>query len=190
MTTPHLMPRRTPTPTDAGAAADVTAAWVRRHQRGAWRYLRFLGGEPAGLEDILQDALLAAVEKGVPDKPDPLAAAWLRATVRNLFLMKLRTERSRPAPRTLTDEAAVNAAFEHYAGRDGSGDEMASALRECLGHLAPRSRQAVDHFYGDGASRGQIAAELNLSVEGVKTLLRRVKDELRSCIESKRREWA
>ena len=178
----------TPTPTDP--AVDPIAEWVTRHQRGAWRYLCFLGGERSWLEDILQDALIAAVEKGIPEKPDHVAAAWLRGTMHNLFLMGLRQRRSRPALHELTDAASVDAAFLRFAGADGAADGMVDALRACLERVAPRSQRAVDRFYGDGCRREEIAGELGISIEGVKTLLRRVKDELRTCVESKREEWS
>lgn len=182
------LPMTTPTPTDS--AADAIAAWVTRHQRGAWRYLCFLGGEHGWLEDILQDALLAAVEKGISDKPDPVAAAWLRGTMHNLFLMELRRRRTRPALRELSDEASVAAAFAEYAGSDESGDGLIVAMRSCLEHIAPRSRQAIDLFYREGLRRDAIAATLGLGVEGVKTMLRRTKDELRICVENKQEEWS
>jgi RNA polymerase sigma-70 factor, ECF subfamily len=178
-----MSPTSSPPPDDP--AATRVAAWVRRHQAGAWRYLCFLGGELGSLEDILQDALLAAVEKGVPEKPDPVAAAWLRGTIHNLFLMELRRRRTRPALAGLTDEASAAAAFARYSGTDESGDATVLAMRSCLERVAPRSRQAIDMFYGDGKRRDEIAEALGVGVEGVKTMLRRAKHELRICVENK-----
>ncbi|MFT4515055.1 MAG: RNA polymerase sigma-70 factor (ECF subfamily) [Planctomycetota bacterium] len=178
-----MQPTTFPPPDDPNATR--LAAWVRQHQTGAWRYLCFLGGELGSLEDILQDALLAAVEKGIPEKPDAVAAAWLRGTIHNLFLMELRRRRTRPALAALTDEASVAAAFAHYTRVDDSGDATVLALRSCLELVAPRSRQAIDMFYGDGKRRDEIAEALGVGVEGVKTMLRRAKHELRVCVENK-----
>ena len=41
--------------------------------------------------------------------------------------------------------------------------------------------------YGDGRSRSQIATELRMSADGVKSLLRRVREALRRCVEGKLR---
>lgn len=172
-------------PPHSDRATDPIAAWVARQSRGAWRYLCFLGGERTFLEDILQDALLAAVAKGIHQKPDRMAAAWLRGTMHNLFLMGLRQRRTQPALRELTDEASVAAAFAEYAGHSDTGDELIVAMRACIERLAPRARAAVDLFYRDAQRRDVIASELGITVEGVKTMLRRTKGELRLCVENK-----
>jgi len=172
-------------PPQTDRAADPIEAWVAQHQRGAWRYLCFLGGERTFLEDILQDALLAAVEKGIHQKPDRMAAAWLRGTIHNLFLMGLRQRRTQPALRELSDEASVAAAFAEYGGDSGTGDELIIAMRACVERLAPRARSAVDLFYRVAKRRDVIATELGITVEGVKTMLRRTKDDLRTCVENK-----
>lgn len=178
------MPRPAVTPPVATEPVDDLAAWVDRQQRGLWRYLRFLGCEAHRLDDLLQDAFLAAVQVGIPGRPAAVARAWLRTTARNLFLMELRAKRSSRVLE-LTDEAAIEAAWQHCAGAADDGDDYVGALRDCLGHAEPRARQALARFYGDGAQREVIAAEVGLGLEGVKTLLRRAKVALRDCIEHK-----
>ena len=46
-----------------------------------------------------------------------------------------------------------------------------------------RAREAIDRFYRDGRSREQLAAEFEMSLDGVKSLLRRTRTALRDCIE-------
>lgn len=173
-----------PSPAPA-PSPDPIEAWVRRHQGGAWRFLRFLGCDSNIAQDLLQTALLAAVQAGIPGGPEARAAAWLRSTVRNLYFGHLRAAGRRPATGELTDVVQAEAAFVAFHGNDGSSLAV-DALRECLGLLGPRARQGVDLFYGDGASRQDVAHELGITVEGVKTLLRRSRDELRACVESKK----
>ncbi|MEC7583929.1 MAG: RNA polymerase sigma factor [Planctomycetota bacterium] len=169
----------------AGPGADLVA-WVGRHQRAAWRYLRFLQVDADLVEDLLQDALLAAVAEGLPERPDAVARAWLRTTIRNLWLMELRRRQRRPPLGPLTDHALADAAVESFAVEDGSGDCVVAHLRVCLEQLGPRARQAVQRRYGDGASRTEIAAELGLGTEGAKTLLRRAREQLGTCIENRK----
>lgn len=165
----------------------VLARWIDQHQPGAWRYLRFLGCPQDRLDDILQDAFIAAIEQELPSRPAPVAAAWLRTTVRNLYLMGLRAAHNRPAVAELSDQAAIDAAWQRFVGGESQGDQALEFLSLCLEHIAPRTRRCLDRFYGEGIRREAIASELGIAVEGVKTMLRRAKDELRTCIENKRR---
>ena len=54
---------------------------IRAHQAELYRYLRYLGADPASAEDLVQDTFLATfqseadLEAGVP-----AAAAWLRGS--------------------------------------------------------------------------------------------------------------
>lgn len=54
-------------------------------------------GGRQGAEDLVQDALLIAVEAGRHDLADPANAAWLRGVVRNRARMALRAARRRLA---------------------------------------------------------------------------------------------
>lgn len=157
-------------------------AWVRRHQDGLWRWLRFLGCPADLAEDVMQDALLAALHAGIDrDRTDAVASGWLRSTARNLCRSALRRSHRRPECELLP-EVEAEAAFKSHAGDDG-GSDYVHALRTCLGKLEPRHRRAVQLRYGDDAPRAAIAAELDLGEEGVKTLLRRLRAGLRACVE-------
>ena len=57
---------------------------------------------------------------------------------------------------------------------------MSACLKKAV---SPRVRRALELQYRDRASRAEIAAELDLAVEGVKTLLRRARSALRDCVE-------
>ena len=64
------------------------------------------------------------------------------------------------------------AVWARLAGEDGLSDYLV-ALAECLQKaVSPRVRRALELKYRDGASREEIAAQLEMAVEGVKTLLR------------------
>ena len=69
------------------------------------------------------------------------------------------------------------------AGTDGLNDYL-GALGHCLEvAISPRVRRALELQYRDRASRAEIATELDLAVEGVKTLLRRARSALRDCVQ-------
>lgn len=157
---------------------------VRRHQRGVWRFLRFLGAAPALADDLTQEAFLTVLRKPPLDQGDRALAAWLRTTARRLYLMHGRCVRAelRAAAAEELDEL-----FVEHAHSDDAESYMA-ALDECLSALPPRQRECLEARYASGAERQAIGDQLGLSVEGVKTLLRRARVDLRSCIENKLRE--
>jgi DNA-directed RNA polymerase specialized sigma24 family protein len=49
------------------------------------------------------------------------------------------------------------------------------ALRDCVRRLEGRSQQVVELFYGQGFDRAAVAAQMGLKVNGIKTLLQRVR---------------
>jgi RNA polymerase sigma-70 factor (ECF subfamily) len=162
--------------------ADVEQ-WVRRHQVRAWRFVRLRGCPPDLADDLLQDALMAAVAKGVHNEPDDRGAAWLRGALDNLWLQHLRTEgrRGRHVERLIA-ERALEAAAPH-----DDGSSWLHALRECLAQLDGRGRRLLELHYAGGASREAIAGEFAMRANGVKAFLRRVRDALRECVQRRLR---
>ena len=54
-----------------------------------------------------------------------------------------------------------------------------------VGELQDRGRRAVTLRYGERRSRSQMAELLGMTSDGVKSLLRRLRDTLRACVERK-----
>lgn len=156
------------------------ASLARRHQAEIWRYLRFLGCDDAQAEDVTQETFLAVLRKP-PDSSDAAAVrAYLRSVARNTFLALLR----RTSREAEFDLDAAEAVWAETHPRDG-GDERLAALDDCLATLEGRARQAIDLAYRESRSRADIAAVLEMTEDGVKSLLRRTRDVLRQCVERK-----
>jgi RNA polymerase sigma-70 factor, ECF subfamily len=151
---------------------------VRRHQAEIWRYLRFLGCENGQAEDLTQETFLAVLRHPPDDLGAAATRAYLRTAARNQFLTHLR-RLERPQPVDL--ELAESVWAEAHAG-DG-GDAYLDALGECLQQLEGRAQTAIHMAYREGSSRAQIAAAMEMSEDGVKTLLRRTREILRECVE-------
>ncbi len=163
----------------ADRKADM-AAMVQAHQAGVWRYLRFLGCDAAEADDLTQDTFLAVLRKPFELRSPPETAAYLRTVARNRLLMARR--RKGNSPRAV-DLDAAEVVWAQSAGDNGLDDYLV-ALGHCLEvAVSPRTRRALELQYRDRASHAEIAAELDLAVEGVKTLLRRARDVLRDCVE-------
>lgn len=174
-------PRCLGLPEPHGQAA-VADAWARRHLLATWRFARLLCRSGHLADDLAQEALLAGLGKGMQALPDDAARGWLRQAVRNLWRMHCRTAGRRPRA---ADIDVADLAWAENGGDDGSAFQAALAL--CLPTLGDRARLALQLRYGEGAERDAIAAELGLSVDGVKSLLQRAKQLLRGCIERRLR---
>jgi len=158
------------------------AGLVRAHQAGVWRYLRFLGCHPAEADDLVQETFLAVLRENFAIRSPAETAAYLRTVARNRLLMARRKQRNAPSA---VDLEAAESVWARVAAEDGLNHYLA-ALGDCLqAAITPRARQALELQYRDRASREEIAAALEMAVEGVKTLLRRARTALRDCVERK-----
>ena len=62
-------------------------------------------------------------------------------------------------------------------------DDYLQELNRCWTSLGGRARRAIDLFYREGAARDFVARQLDMTADGVKTLLRRTRQLLRECVE-------
>ncbi len=151
---------------------------VRAHQAEIWRYLRFLGCEPALVDDIVQETFLSILERPFEDRSHVSTAAYLRRVARNLYLMSLRKSARAPV---FEDLEAADRVWSRYAREDG-GENYVQTLRECFGHLKHKARESLMLRFREGLSRVQIATKLGMTENGTKSLMRRARQMLRDCV--------
>jgi RNA polymerase sigma-70 factor (ECF subfamily) len=157
------------------------AGLVWTHQAGVWRYLRFLGADETLADDLTQDVFLAVFRKPFVEHSTAATAAYLRTVARNLFLMSARKRRRQP---TIEQLDLADEVWARLSG-DNRADAALAALGDCVEALEGRAREAVEMFYRQDRSRAEIARELEMSEDGVKSLLRRTREVLRKCVEAK-----
>lgn len=169
------------TPGPQPGPAPAHDAWVRRHLRAPWRFLLACGCPADLADDLVQEAMLAALHKGVPELEDADARAWLIGAARQLWRAHLR--RQGVSQRALRARAELaQRALQQCAAHD-DGDAFVAAVRACLTGLDGRARRAVELRYLGDASRDVIAEALGIRIDGVKSLLRRTLDLLRQCVQ-------
>jgi RNA polymerase sigma-70 factor (ECF subfamily) len=153
---------------------------VQTHQAGVWRYLRFLGCDPSQADDLTQETFLAIHARPFEERTPEATTGYLRTVARNLFLMSLRRAKRQAIVENLE---VIEDVWRRYAADDG--EAYREAMRDCVETLEGRAKAAIDLFYRDQRSRCDIARELEMTEDGVKSLLRRTREILRKCVEKK-----
>lgn len=177
---PDVSERGEPSPPRDASAGDASA-FARRHRDRVYWYLRYLRCPHELCEDLTQEALHAGCRHAdVVALDDAQADGWLRTTARNLFFMHLRRERRSPQ---VEDPDVLETFWQQHV----QDDARQQALHECLDMLGGRARRALELHYVEGRSRREIGAELGIGPDGVKSLLRRLRESLRRCTERRMR---
>ena len=154
---------------------------IQTYQAGVWRYLRALGCEATLAEDLTQDTFVAVLQRPFQDVSPAATSAYLRKTALNLLISH---QRRSGRVRTTEDIEQLDQTWSRWVG-DDDGEAVLGYLRECLGHLTPRARQALEMRFRDDRSRNDIAIALEITEHGAKNLMQRAKQQLRECIERK-----
>jgi RNA polymerase sigma-70 factor (ECF subfamily) len=164
---------------------------VRIHQAEVYRYLRYLGAFDGALaEDLVQETFLAAWRSRNPPPADDERgqASWLRGIARNLFYAHCRKKKAVPLREGMLEQA------EEFWVRDflrsGDGYDYVQALRACVQKLDERRRHVLGLCYVEGKSRAEMAEALQMTENGVKSALQRLRAILADCIEQRLKEEA
>jgi RNA polymerase sigma factor (sigma-70 family) len=121
---------------------------------GLVRYLRRVLRYSDGLaEDIAQDAFLILVRRWPDVRSHPQPKAWLYTVSRHLALAALK-ERSREF---LQEEPP-----DHEGAGENDPSDMYNGVREAIGKLPPRQREAVRLFYFEDFTRHEIATIMQI----------------------------
>ncbi|MES2572271.1 MAG: sigma-70 family RNA polymerase sigma factor [Verrucomicrobiota bacterium] len=136
-------------------------------------------------EDICQEAWLRLVRARGNGTRIENEAAWCRAVARNLILHHWRDRRNDPV---LVDSELlekVELAFQENASSTEYWEERATALRQCLSALPPRSREVLALRYDTGLSIDAMARSLDQTATGIMKALSRVRKALATCVDKR-----
>lgn len=169
----------------SGPKADP-AALIREHQAGVWRYVRFLGATQPEADDLVQETFFMVLRKPFEVRSHKETAAYLRtAAKRQLLMLRRSQQKENSLAIPLSELPLADKAWAEAAGEDGL-ESYLDALRDCLNNgITDRVKLAFRMQYEEKSTRQQVAAKLEMTVDGVKTLVRRAKATLRTCIERK-----
>jgi RNA polymerase sigma-70 factor (ECF subfamily) len=125
-------------------------------------------GDPAGAEDVVQDALLAAVIAGRTDLNDPANGRWLNGVVRNRARMALRGTRRRQHRETEWQSVR----HEPEAAQPNDTAEILKGL--------PPSLKAIAALALSGHNRREISYLLRLEDTALRQRVASLKSKLRT----------
>jgi|SRR5579871_2474327 len=138
------------------------------HQRGVFRYLCRIVGQPDAARDLTQEVFLRVTRTPVPDGDGNEQRAWVFRIARNLALNHVRDRQRRPDPAPLAD-----------VDRPAT-QELRVALDQALAALADLDRDVFLLRESAGLSYQEIAAACEISVDAVRSRLHRARQELRA----------
>ena len=154
---------------------------VHEHQGGVWRYLRFVGADATEADDLVQETFLAFMRANFKYQGPAATVAYLRQVARNQ-LLQLRRKQGREI--NTVELTTAESVWSEVAAEDGLDDYL-TALRSCVEQLQNRPQAAIDLQYKQRLGRAAMAEKLGMSADGIKTLLRRTRQQLRKCVERK-----
>lgn len=144
-------------------------------------FVRSLGVDPDWVDDLAQEAFLTAYREWDSFDSNRDFGRWIRGIAANIVRNEIRKDsRRRRILHTGLSEILLNRASE-------SSERLEPlsilSLRECLGKLAPTSRQVVLGRYRDGETAAQLAKQLETTSANVRQMLVRIRRQIKRCVE-------
>jgi RNA polymerase sigma-70 factor (ECF subfamily) len=153
------------TGTDDGLAA----ALFEKYRQPLRRYLRFATGSPDVADDLTQDVFLRVVRSADAYQPRERERAWLFRIARNLLTDHARRQATRHEDTHVAAEPIQSAIQPQRV-----------SIKAALGRLDERERHAFLLCEIGGLSYEELSHVLDISVPAVRSLLYRVRLELRA----------
>lgn len=154
---------------------------VRRHTRGllnlVYRYL----GDASRAEDVAQDIFVKVYRARRKYQPKAKFSTWLYRIAVNHCLNEIRARRSEPAVASPSDDLVEETAGEHPDARLGRA-ELQQAVKRAIDALPENQRMAVLLARYEEMNYGQIAETMGMSLEAIKALLHRAKENLKQAL--------
>lgn len=161
------------------------AALVRAHQRMVYSLALRALGAPVEAEELAQDVFVQLYANIARIQSRAHLAAWLRRTTCHRIIDCLRRRRRAPASEVLDETSALGEYGSTHDGEAldapaGLGDPLlARRLGRLLGTLAPVPRLVLLLRFQEDLDPSDIAHELNLPLNTIKSHLKRSLERLR-----------
>ena len=155
-------------------------------QNRLYGYIYSLLGDHHAAADVLQECNLVLWRKFGEFREGSEFIPWAFGIARFQVLAHLRD--AKRAQARFVDADLAELLHEEAAAQAGEFEELRAALRQCVGKLAPSSRELVERRYFRKLAIQAIADETERNLSAVKVALMRVREALRECIERQMRK--
>jgi len=160
---------------------EAFAQLVRRHQRAVLNlFYCYLGDGPTA-EDAAQEVFVRVYRARDSYEPRAKFSTWLYRITANHCLNAIRAQKARPQIHESVEDLAEQPAEE---GPDAGmrRHDMRAAVKEAIASLPPQQRMAVLLARYEELSYQEIAETMGVSLEAVKSLLFRAKENLQQAL--------
>lgn len=154
-------------------------------QNDLFSYLFTLLGDLHDSRDVLQETNLVLWRKMADFEPGSNFGAWAK---RCAYYEALKFRRARQRDRHLFDDDLIALLVDEHELPGHDEEERRLALRDCLAQLPEQQRQIIDRRYRAEIPVRQLAAEFGKKESAIKMAMKRIREALEVCIESKLRE--
>jgi len=161
------------------------AQLVVKHRHGLLAYLYGVLPDAHVAEDLFQEVCVVAVQKAAEFQDGTNFVAWARTIARNKLREHLRRRSGVAVDDAFFDE--LESAFDDVRAKV-EPDLRKEALRRCLGEIQDRARQMLVWRYDEGLSAAMIADRSGQSRAAVNSLLQRIREILRDCVQRRSAE--
>lgn len=166
---------------DAGAYRGLVERYQGMVAGLAWRY----GVRREDIEDVTSDVFIKAYENLGSYRPDHPFGTWLYRLAANHVIDQSRRRRKEKLRVEMPEQVADS---RPTADRAVEGDERAELVRDALGSVDPRYRDALFLVYVEGRRVEEAAGLLGIPEGTMKTRLMRGREALRKILQRRHPE--
>lgn len=162
------------------SAADFTRLWTTALPKVS----AFVGSmvfEASDREDVLQDCAMAAVTSFERFDPSRSFAAWAVGIARNQVRLYLRRKSGDPIH---LDDSALDLLVTAFSRSPKNHEDQLDKLEDCVSSLRRRAREICELRYVQNLKPAAIGERLGISPNTVSKALQRIREELRSCLDT------
>jgi RNA polymerase sigma-70 factor (ECF subfamily) len=164
---------------------------IEAYQTELFFFVKYLGADAVTAEEVVHDTFIAAYyNKKTPDIVDTKKCiSWLRGIARNKFLKNCRNKKKDKLEfnSDIMEQAEAYWATQ-FDPSYNEGNEYMTALNSCLEKIPDKQRLIVNLRYSEQNSRESMAEQLNMTEDGVKSALRRIRSALADCVKASMQE--
>jgi RNA polymerase sigma-70 factor (ECF subfamily) len=180
------------------AAPPDPARWLDEHGDYLYRFALARVGRPDAAEDLVQDALVAALRGAAGFAGRASERTWLTGILKNKLIDRLRRRPPVTAASDLGPDAQIDALYDrtgHWKpapGRWGTDPaellqrrEFREAFERCRAGLPERQREALSLRLLDDVPAAEVCRLLGVTAANLWTLLHRARLRLWHCLDRK-----